>query len=173
MMIRQAAYGHCFSLTLISPASPSLHVRYTLHHYYDRLRHPYHHFRGLVFMHLNLKYFFQEEQHGLPKFRCTSLQTRHRLGPRGLASIGFVSMTNISLLPASLQTASAYPTYLLSGLNTFTLTDYGSSASLSTLRRFRYLERRKTRYMMELTTPFMMGLSPTRGAQLSLAHSII
>lgn len=77
-------------------------------------------------------------------------------------------MTNTNLLPAALSTASAYPTNLLSGLNTFTLMDYGSSASLSTLHRFRYLERCKTRYMMDLTSPFMAGLSPARGAQASL-----
>ena len=53
------------------------------------------------------------------------------------------------------------------GSFTFTLTDFGSSASLSTLHVFRYLETRKTRYMMELTTTFMTGLSPARFVRLS------
>ncbi len=56
------------------------------------------------------------------------------------------------------------------GSFTFTLTDFGSYTSLSTLRTFCYLEIRKTRYMMELTSPSMTGLSPARFAQLCLAH---
>ena len=52
----------------------------------------------------------------------------------------------------------------------FTLADFGSNASLSTLRTSRYLKARKTRYMMNLTPPFMAGLSPARRAQLCLAH---
>ena len=56
--------------------------------------------------------------------------------------------------------------------SSFTLADFGSIASLSTLRPFRYLEGRKTRYIMDLTPPFMAGLSPARCAQLCLAHLI-
>ena len=42
------------------------------------------------------------------------------------------------LLPAALCTASAHPIMTLSRLNTFILSDYGSSASLSTLCHLRY-----------------------------------
>ena len=70
-------------------------------------------------------------------------------------------------MPATYPKVSASTRYKLSRFNTFTLSDFGSSVSLSTLRPCRYLHTRKTRYMVGLASPSTVGLSPTRYVQLS------
>ena len=74
------------------------------------------------------------------------------------------------LLLAVFSTTSASTILLLSRLLRSPF-DFGSNASLSTLRPSRYLQRRKTRYMVGLASPSMAGLSPARYVRLILAHA--
>ncbi|CAM80305.1 hypothetical protein OTBS_1239 [Orientia tsutsugamushi str. Boryong] len=47
---------------------------------------------------------------------------------------------------------------------------FGSNVSLSTLYYCRYLQQHKTRYMVDLASPSITGLSPVRLIHLFLTH---
>jgi len=78
-------------------------------------------------------------------------------------------LASMFLLLAAVQRASASTITPFSGLARSPI-GFGSRISLSTLRHFCYRQQRKTRYAMELATPFAAGLSPARSVRLRLTH---
>ncbi|KJV73558.1 Uncharacterised protein [Orientia tsutsugamushi] len=83
----------------------------------------------------------------------------------------FTSLTSNLLLPTMLYNISASTTIILSGLSRSPF-GFGSNVSLSTLYYCRYLQQHKTRYMVDLASPSITGLSPVRLIHLILTHRL-
>jgi hypothetical protein len=107
---------------------------------------------------------------GLPKFRYTSFQTRQLLRPRWLIALGFDQVDLRLFIACYTDNSIGFHIDSLSRLNQFTLSDFGSSVSLSTLNICRYLEIPKTRYVVRLASSSTTGLAPARCVRLFLAH---
>ncbi len=82
----------------------------------------------------------------------------------------FASLTSSFLLSTALCSTSTSTTNIISGLSRSPF-GFGSDVSLSTLYYCRYLQQHKTRYMVELATPSITGLSPVRLMHLILTHT--
>ena len=127
-----------------------------------------------MFYHLNLKYLLFPIR-VVRTSQVASLISTNSLAPETPVVEDywiFASLTSCLLLLAILCTISASTTNTLSGLyRTHRLTSARILRYLRFLRRVGYPSQRKTRYMVELATPSITGLSPIRLMHFILAHT--